>query len=503
MQTQAFIPQTGSARLVVLAENKVKVFDLKHKEDWLVGRTDPTGSSAPDIPVASSLASRKHGWLRRVNGQWYFLDNPANTNGTYHNGVKIPRAGNGKVMACPLKDGDVLRIDGNDLQHGRRDGVLMFFTMQMTGGEWKTFPLAGRNAVTIGRDKSCDIAIPLPYLSARHAQLTCQASTWYIRDCGSTAGTFHNGKALTGSAPLREKDCISLCDCSFFFLGQQLLYIHRDPAKEKIGLQQAAPQNRPVILHADIATKQVKNNSGSGMKELIRDVHLDIRQGTLVALLGTAGAGKSTIMNCLNGMDLEGVQGSVLYRGVDLMHNFDQMKYLIGSVPQKKTFHPSFTPEQEFRLAARKRLPGDVTDAEIEERVTRTLEMLSMTGVRKNRNSKLSGGEQTRVNVGIELVADRDLLCLDEPDQGLSPNYKHELFEILQNLAHKNGKSILTIIHDVSEIDMFDQVIIMVKADGVGRLAFSGTPEEARRYFGVEIQDVYALLEQNPSRFVR
>ena len=163
----------------------------------------------------------------------------------------------------------------------------------------------------------------------------------------------------------------------------------------------------------------------------------------------------------------------------------------------------TFTPEQEFRLAARKRLPGDTTDAEIEERVNVALHMLSMEGVRKNRNSKLSGGEQTRVNVGIELVADRDLLCLDEPDQGLSPNYKHELFEILRNLAHKNGKTILAIIHDVSEIDMFDQVIILAKKDGVGRLAFSGSPKEARAHFGADIRDVYALLEREPERYIR
>ena len=239
------------------------------------------------------------------------------------------------------------------------------------------------------------------------------------------------------------------------------------------------------------------------MKELIRDIHMEIQEGTLVAMLGTAGAGKSTVMNCLNGMDLQGVEGSVLYRGVDLMQNFEEMKYLIGSVPQKKIFHAAFTPEEEFTQAAMLRLPEDTTEAEIKRRVDQTLDMLSMNGVRKNRNSKLSGGEQTRVNVGIELVADRDLLCLDEPDQGLSPNYKHELFEILQKLAHTYGKTVLSIIHDVSEIDMFDQVVMLAKVDGVGRLAFSGTPAEAREYFGVDIRDAYALLERDPKRFVK
>ena len=257
------------------------------------------------------------------------------------------------------------------------------------------------------------------------------------------------------------------------------------------------------VLVADIKTKKVKNNAGVGMKELIRDIHMEIQEGTLVALLGTAGAGKSTVMNCLNGMDLQGVEGRVLYRGVDLMRNFEEMKYLIGSVPQKKIFHAAFTPEEEFTQAAMLRLPADTTEAEIKRRVDRTLEMLSMTGVRKNRNSKLSGGEQTRVNVGIELVADRDLLCLDEPDQGLSPNYKHELFEIMRNLAHTYGKTVLSIIHDVSEIDMFDQVVMLAKVDGVGRLAFSGTPAQAREYFGVDIRDAYALLERDPKRFVK
>lgn len=179
------------------------------------------------------------------------------------------------------------------------------------------------------------------------------------------------------------------------------------------------------------------------------------------------------------------------------------MKYLIGSVPQEKIFNPSFTPEEEFFGAAKLRLPADTSNKEIKERVDNTLEMLSMTGVRKTQNSKLSGGEKTRVNVGIELVADRSLLCLDEPDQGLSPNYKHELFVILQKLAHEHCKTIISIIHDVSEINMFDQVIMLAKVNGVGRLIFSGSPKAAREFFGTEIHEAYALLERNPERFLR
>lgn len=503
METQRYVAKISNAKLVVLENNDIRFFDLDTQSDWLIGRNSPGSARIPDISFDSMIVSRIHGWLKHIDDEWYYVENPENLNGTFLNGTLMEKSASGARKPRTIKSGDVLRIDNKDLNHVSRGSVLMLFTTQPVSGEWTTFSLKGRASTVIGRDAGCDIVEPLPYLSAKHAKITFVNGRYYLSDCGSKAGTFLNGRLVERSEPLREKDYISICDCSYFFLSDRLLFEKRDRAQEQTNLCQTVPSERPVILRADIETKRVRNNNGSGMKELIRDIHLEIRQGTLVALLGTAGAGKSTVMNCLNGMDLEGVQGSVLYRNVDLMKHFDQMKHLIGSVPQKKVFHPAFTPEKEFRIAARKRLPADMTDREIEDRVDKTLEMLSMNGVRKNRNSKLSGGEQTRVNVGIELVADRDLLCLDEPDQGLSPNYKHELFQIMRSLAHNSGKSVLSIIHDVSEIDVFDQVIMLAKVDGVGRLAFSGTPAEARKFFGVDIRDAYALLEREPERFVR
>lgn len=398
-------------------------------------------------------------------------------------------------------DMDMERMGSEESVKDMRSSPLVGSMGRTPYGSTKTeYPLNERRTVTVGRDPNCDIVDSSPYVSMRHFKIDSREGRFFVQDLGSHVGTYVNGVRLHGNLILQDGDCISICDRNFYFRDGKIIHWERERKHEKVS---EVTTEKPVILKADIESKRVKNHNGSGTKELIRDIHLEIREGTLVALLGTAGAGKSTVMNCLNGMDLEGVRGKVLYRDVDLMKSFEQMKYLIGSVPQKKTFHKSFTPEQEFRLAARKRLPADTSDEEIEDRVNKTLKMLSMTGVRNNRNSKLSGGEQTRVNVGIELVADRDLLCLDEPDQGLSPNYKHELFEILHNLAHENGKSVLSIIHDVSEIDMFDQVIMLAKVDGVGQLAFSGTPEEGRAYFGVDIRDAYALLDKDPARYIK
>ena len=63
----------------------------------------------------------------------------------------------------------------------------------------------------------------------------------------------------------------------------------------------------------------MKNNQGFGKKELIRDIKVEIREGTLVALIGGTGAGKSTVMNCLNGYETNGIEGNIKYKGVDLI----------------------------------------------------------------------------------------------------------------------------------------------------------------------------------------
>ncbi len=243
-----------------------------------------------------------------------------------------------------------------------------------------------------------------------------------------------------------------------------------------------------------------------------------------MALLGVSGAGKSTLMNCLNGFDPSGVEGSVTYRGQDLYKNFERIKKRIGSVPQKNTFRDRQTVETELRYDAILRLPDDTKPEGIESQVNGVLNDLGLQKLRKSPIHDLSGGEQKRVSIGIELVADREFLCLDEPDAGLDPLTKRELFKTLKGLT-KKGKTIIVIIHDVAEIQYFDQVIMLLKEEyrpqGAkapmyrGRLAFSGSPQEALAHFRqkrltdtenpVEVNsmtDVYELVTKNPSHYV-
>lgn len=495
METRPFMPASGGPSLIVLEQGGIRRFDLAAQGRWAVGRA--AAGCAPDIPLMSAIASRTHGEISAVNGVWLYLDR-GSLNGTLYNGQKIRPGRDGRIYPIPLKDGDILRIDQSKAGQADPRGVWMMFTTQRILGEWSFFPLNPSADTVIGRDPSrCNLVQPLAYVSAQHARITPANGRYYISDCNSTAGTWLNGMAVRGPVCLNEKDRISLCDCHFIYTGSGLVYNRR--AAGEAEMQHCGD----VLLAADIRSKRVKNQNGHGEKELIHNVRVEIRSGELIALLGGSGAGKSTLMNCLNGTEQAGVLGTVRFRGEDLYQNYERLKYLVGNVPQKNILHETLSVEEELKNAAVLRLPGDTSRRDIQRQVDKTLQVLNLEPKRHTQIKKLSGGEQKRVNIGIELVADRQLLCLDEPDAGLDPLAKKELFTTLRTLAHQRGKCVLVIIHDVSEIDLFDRIIMMAKVNEVGRLAFAGTPADGKRYFQVSnLTQAYDAIQRDPQRFI-
>lgn len=493
METKFFQPPEGQTTLVVLEQGVVRSFVLDASARWSLGRESV--DNRPEITLQSSVASRRHGEFVQVDDQWFYYDR-GSLNGTVYNEKKIRGGMNGRARPVMLQNGDVLRIDHSTAGRSDPRGVWMLFSTERISGEWVYFPLTGRSMVTIGRDESqCDLVQPLPYISAQHAKLRNWNGNYEISDCGSKAGTWVNGMRIEGPVRLREKDRISICDCHFIFTGAGLIYNDR---KMSVGGNRGS-----VVLEASIISKKVRQQSGLGMKELIRNIKLEIREGELTAFLGESGTGKSTLMNCLNGTERDGVKGTVFLCGEDFYQNYDRLKYIVGNVPQKNILHETLSVEEELKNAAILRLPGDTGRKAIRQQVDTTLQALNLEEKRHTLIRKLSGGEQKRVNIGIELVADRRVLCLDEPDAGLDPLAKKELFMTLRGLAYERGKSVLVIIHDVSEIDLFDKIVMMCKVDGVGRLAFAGTPEDGRKHFGVKnLSEAYNVIQRAPERYI-
>lgn len=503
METTNFEPSLSEAELIVLDPTGIRTIPLGRRRSWTFGR--PCPGNNPDIKIDSPIAGRKQGEFTCWDGEWYYKDG-GSRNGTIFNNSLLQSQENHAAIKR-LYNGDIIRVDNHNLNAPDERGVWAMFCTDGTSGTWKTVKLREESTIFIGRSPEYNhVVLDKPYISRQHARIDYSNGYFYITDNNSNAGTFLNGKRIARSIQLREKDVISMCDFHMIVARGYIIYNARNtqvqmPVSQIGGAARQAKRQR-YILRADIQTKQVPNKVGPGMKEIIRDIRVDVGEGTLVALLGAAGSGKSTFMNCLNGMDQNGVVGNVMFANEDLYRNFDRLKYMIGSVPQENVFHSMITVDQELSTAAR--LRPTVGKETVKERVDRVVRMLGIEAVRKSKISTLSGGEKKRVNIGIELVADRSLLCLDEPDAGLDPKTKKELFMMLRELAHTHGKSILVIIHDVSDIDLFDQIIMLTKKDNVGRLSFSGSPEEAKKHYKVNsVKEIYDLVSKNPERYVK
>lgn len=232
MTSQSRVPESG-ARLLLLENEQIREVMLDEKQEWKIGREVPDSRNSPDIIFSSVIVSREHGSLHHFNGQWFYVDNPKNRNGTFHNGKKIPRPMNGTKRPTPLANGDILRIDNEDLNKVSSQGVLMLFSTMPIEGLWETYSLR-RRVTLIGSDAICDICEPLSMMSSKHSKIAYINGHYYLSDCGSVEGTFVNGRKISSCAILREKDHIKICGCNMFFLGNKLFYNSRQTKKGKI-----------------------------------------------------------------------------------------------------------------------------------------------------------------------------------------------------------------------------------------------------------------------------
>ncbi|MDO5132446.1 MAG: ABC transporter ATP-binding protein [Eubacteriales bacterium] len=220
-------------------------------------------------------------------------------------------------------------------------------------------------------------------------------------------------------------------------------------------------------------------------KCLLRDVHMYIKPGRMVLLLGGSGAGKTTLISAINGY--EKAHAKVNLNGSDVYAQYRKMLYEVGFVPQQELMRGKYTVYHTLMDAALLRLPNDLNGSDLRKRVGDVMEMFGLTSLRNSLVEKLSGGQKKRLSIAMEYISNPALFILDEPDSGLDGVMARELMQKLRLIADQ-GRIIIVITHTPDRvIDLFDDVIVLAKdAHRTGRLAFYGTIEEARAFFGKE-----------------
>ena len=231
-------------------------------------------------------------------------------------------------------------------------------------------------------------------------------------------------------------------------------------------------------------------------KYLIKDIRLNIPKGHMVLLLGGSGAGKTTFVNAVTGY--EKANASIILDNKDVYRDYAGMKYEVGFVPQQDLMRGSDTVFGTLMDAAYIKLPVEMKTSEKKARVETVLEEFGLSAVKDSMVSKLSGGQRKRLSIAVEYIADPGLFILDEPDSGLDGVVARGLFKKLRAIADQ-GEIVMAITHTPDRvIDLFDDVIVLAKdCDKTGRLAFYGSIDEAREFFGRDsMEDILLSINQ-------
>ena len=236
-----------------------------------------------------------------------------------------------------------------------------------------------------------------------------------------------------------------------------------------------APSGEPLLEARDLTKRY-------GRREALRKVSLAARRGEKVAVIGPNGAGKTTLLSILAGIQKPD-EGTI-------SHAPDEL----GWVPQQAALYSKLTVRENLKLFARLERSPD-PDAAVDR-------MLDQTRLRDRADDQvgvLSGGNRQRVNIAIGLLADPEVLLLDEPSAALDPRQREHLWEYIVDLAG-GGTAIVYATHYIDEADRYADTVVVL-ADG--EVLFAGSPRELERVVHEASGEQAASFEASFVAFLR
>jgi ABC-type multidrug transport system ATPase subunit len=334
-----------------------------------------------------------------------------------------------------------------------------------------------RSGGVIGRDPSlAQYHLDHPHVSRQHARLTVDGRRVVIEDLDSSNGTFVNGRRINRPTTLISRDRIDIGPFSIQLDGGALVSRSRSN-----NIELAATGLRQVVTD---------RKTGKPLT-LLDEISLVVRPKEFVCVLGPSGSGKSTLLTILSGR-VKATAGSVMLNGEDLHTDFEALKGDIAVVPQKDVLYDSLAVGSALRYTARLRLPSDLTRGDLEAGVSDILEVVGLCEKRDTLIRSLSGGQVKRASLANELVARPSLLFLDEVTSGLDEQTDREVMDLFRQVAD-GGKTVVCITHSLANVETSCHLVVILSEHG--RLAFIGTPDEAKAYFGItRLGDVYKKL---------
>jgi ABC-2 type transport system ATP-binding protein len=202
-----------------------------------------------------------------------------------------------------------------------------------------------------------------------------------------------------------------------------------------------------------------------GETEAVRGIDLEVRQGEIFAFLGPNGAGKTSTVEILEGYRKR-TGGEVSVLGEDPAHAGSAWRDRIGIVLQSNSLDPYLTVRESLELYA-----GYFSHPRSVEEV---IALVGLEEKAEERARKLSGGQQRRLDVGMALVGDPELLFLDEPTTGFDPSARRQFWDVIAGLRDL-GKTVFLTTHYMDEAQRLADRVTIIAA---GQIVAEGTPED-------------------------
>jgi ABC-2 type transport system ATP-binding protein len=203
----------------------------------------------------------------------------------------------------------------------------------------------------------------------------------------------------------------------------------------------------------------------------VRNISFSVNRGEVLGFLGPNGAGKSTTMKMITGF-LEPSQGTVIVNGHNVVDHPLQVKSSIGYLPEGAPSYGEMSVRRFLDFIAEIR---GFHGPEKQSRVQQVIKRINLESVVDQTIDTLSKGFRRRVGLAQAILHDPDILIMDEPTDGLDPNQKHEVRNLIKEMSR--NKAIIISTHILEEVDaVCSRAIIIAK----GQVLFDGTPAELR-----------------------
>lgn len=208
-----------------------------------------------------------------------------------------------------------------------------------------------------------------------------------------------------------------------------------------------------------------------GTKRAVDGISFSVDRGEVLGFLGPNGAGKSTSMRMITGF-IPATEGTITVGGYDITEHPIRVKQMIGYLPENAPAYTDMTVNGFLSFSAELRgLRGDA----VRRAVDRAIEMCFLENVRHQSVDTLSKGYRHRTCFAQSVIHDPDILILDEPTDGLDPNQKHEVRQLIRRMGEK--KAIIFSTHILEEVEAACSRAIIIDR---GRIVANGTPAELK-----------------------